>query len=54
MPSSGVVMETVLPVWVKSSSWKVWSLLKPCVTDPLRTRVTREIGLSDVTLNEPL
>ena len=47
-------MLTVPPLWVKARSWKFWSLLKPWVTDPLRTRVTRLIGLSDVMVNVPL
>ncbi len=42
VPSTGEVMLTEPPVWENSRSWKFWSLLKPCVTDPLRTSVTRE------------
>jgi hypothetical protein len=50
----GDVMVTVLPDWVKARSWKFWSLLKPCVTDPLRTSVTRWTGLFDVTPKVPV
>ena len=35
-------MLTVPPDWLNARSWKFWSLLNPCVTEPLRTRVTRE------------
>ena len=41
---AATVMVTVPPAWVNARSWKFWSLLNPCVTDPLRTSVTRETG----------
>jgi hypothetical protein len=56
VPSCGavIVTEPEPGAWVNSRSWKFWSLLKPCVTDPLRTSVTRETSVDVEMSNVPL